>query len=103
MNYLFEKMESCNFFFDYVSVIQAFCCFHVTGMSSFTAQPFSSQEEMYKALTLHTFNVMDYVLAGIAFDDSISFPENVQVRKSVVKNCDKILSAIRLCIHLILT
>ncbi|GFG32765.1 hypothetical protein Cfor_06296 [Coptotermes formosanus] len=46
---------------------------------TFVSQPFSSQEEMYKALTLHTFNVMDYVLAGIAFDDSISFPENVQV------------------------
>jgi hypothetical protein len=40
--------------------------------------------EMYDALTSRTAGVMNYVLAGIAFDDSNPFPDNVQVRKSAV-------------------
>jgi hypothetical protein len=46
---------------------------------------------MYKALTSPIQFLMDYVLAGIAFDDSISFPDNIQVRKSVVNDCHIIL------------
>jgi len=63
--------------------------------------PFPNQAQMYQALTNRTnYNAMELVLAGVAFDDSVSFPENIQVRKSVVKKCHIILSDIRPCIHL---
>jgi len=72
-------------------------------MSCFTALPFKSQTEMYQALTNFGTNAMDFVLAGVAFDDSISVPENIQVRKSVVKNCHIVLSDVRPCVHLSVT
>jgi len=75
--------------------------FFVTGMSCFTAVPFIDQAEMYQNLTARGyFSPMEFFLAGVAFDDSISIPGNLQVRKSVVKNCHIILSDIRPCIHL---
>jgi hypothetical protein len=58
-------------------------------MSCFTARPFRNQAEMYQELTSRrntSISVMDFVLAGVAFDDSIPFQENIQVRKSVVKH-----------------
>jgi len=71
------------------------------GMSCFTAKSYKNQDEMFHALTSRgTTVLMDSVLAGVAFDDSVSIPGNIQVRKSVVKNCHNILSDIRLCIHL---
>jgi len=102
VNYLFKnKAEVSNFYFDYVNVIYAIRYFYVTGMSYFTALPFKNQEEMLQFLTLRrNYSIMDFVLAGVAFDDSIPFPENIQVRKSVVKNCHIILSDIRPYIHL---
>jgi hypothetical protein len=45
--------------------------------------------EMFNALTSRTANVMSFVLAGIAFDDSNPFPDNVQVRKSAVNQCHR--------------
>jgi hypothetical protein len=71
-------------------------------MSFFTAVPFKSETEMYQMLTSYINNIyaMDLTLAGVAFDASISVPENIQVRKSVVKNCHIILSDVRPCIHL---
>jgi hypothetical protein len=41
---------------------------------------------MDEALTSRTTSVMGYVLAGIAFDDSNPFPDNVQVKKSAVNH-----------------
>lgn len=53
-------------------------------MSCFTAKPYRNQMDMYDALTSRTVGVMSYILAGIAFDDSNPFPDNVQVRKLAV-------------------
>lgn len=71
-------------------------------MSCFTAVPLANQTLMYELLTSHE-PFTEFILAGVAFDDSISFPENIQVRKSLAKNCHIILSDIRPCIHLRVT
>jgi hypothetical protein len=66
-------------------VILVIYSFHVTVISCFTAKPYKSKTELYSELTSRTMNVMENVLAGIAFDDSDPFPENIQVSKSIVE------------------
>lgn len=46
------------------------------------AKPYKSQAELYNALTSRTINVMENVLAGVAFDDSNPFSEMIEVRIS---------------------
>lgn len=73
-------------YYGYMNVIIALFYFHIRVMSCFTAKPYRSQEEMDEALTSRAMNAMGYTLAGIAFDDSNPFPDNIQVRKSAVKH-----------------
>ncbi|XP_023714575.1 ATP-binding cassette sub-family A member 3 isoform X4 [Cryptotermes secundus] len=47
---------------------------------TFISKPYRNQEEMDEALTSHSTNIMGYVLAGIAFDDSDPFPDNIQMK-----------------------
>jgi len=60
---------------------------------------------MLRALTNRggSVNPMRLFLAGVAFDGFIPFTENIQVRKSVVKNRHIILSYIRPRVHVSLT
>jgi hypothetical protein len=57
---------------------------NVTNMSHFTAKPYENQSELYNALTSRTENVMENVLAGIAFNDSNPLSGDIQVRESAI-------------------